>query len=376
MSKVNKLLLHPTNNNTLLAATSTGVYRTINGGTDWTSESDFSFIDLEYKPGDFNTLYGSQDGGIYTSTDGGKNWIASYQSTGGRIELAVSPNESTWVYAIVTDSDGGLGTIQKSIDSGSTFDEVFSGSTTNLLNWDVNSTETGGQGWYDLSLAASIADANVLFVGGINTWRSTDGGLNWELNSHWSGQGEVPAIHADKHNLVFRENGDLFECNDGGIYASDDNGTNWYDLSNGLVISQIYKLGVSVLNEDETITGLQDNGTKLRFNDVWKDVNGGDGMECIIDYTDNNIQYGTYVNGEIHRTTDQWLTVNKIITPKDENNKVISGAWVTPYIIDPVDHKTLYAGYGDVWKTTDQGDTWTKISDIATTDNIRVMAIA
>ncbi|MEA3318149.1 MAG: T9SS type A sorting domain-containing protein, partial [Bacteroidota bacterium] len=53
-----------------------------------------------------------------------------------------------------------------------------------------------------------------------------------------------------------------------------------------------------------------------------------------------------------------------------------NGAWVTPYLIDPSDNKTLYVGYADVWKTTDRGDSWTKISELNLGSKIRAMAIA
>ena len=85
----------------------------------------------------------------------------------------------------------------------------------------------------------------------------------------------------------------FFEANDGGIYKTTNGGTSWTDLTDGMVISQIYKLGVSQTVQDEIITGLQDNGSKLISSDIWYDVNGGDGMECLIDYEDEDIQYSS-----------------------------------------------------------------------------------
>ena len=107
--------------------------------------------------------------------------------------------------------------------------------------------------------------------------------------------------------MKYNNNGTLFECNDGGLYLTNNNGATWTDKSNGLVISQMYKLGVSQTVANETITGLQDNGSKLLSGGTWNDVKGGDGMECLIDYTDVNVQYATYVNGQITRTTDHWV---------------------------------------------------------------------
>ncbi|MCX6248217.1 MAG: PKD domain-containing protein [Bacteroidetes bacterium] len=370
---VYRLLGDPNNNQVILAATSGGVYKTTNGGTTWNTQlTSTSFIDMEAKPGDFNTLYASTTSGrIYISTNGGTSWAqAFYDAAAYRIELGVSPNQPTWVYAIAANSASGLYGIYKSTNSGASYSQVFAGTTLNLLGWNSDGLDAGGQGWYDLCLAVSPSNASTLLVGGVNTWRSTTGGTSWSIVNHWWGDG-VPAVHADKHDLSFRSNGDLFETNDGGVYISTNNGTGWTDKTNGIVVSQMYKLGVSVTVSTETITGLQDNGTKLLSGGVWEDVKGGDGMECLIDFTDVNIQYGTYVNGQIDRTMNHWTSATAI-----EPSGAGSGAWVTPYIIDPTNAQVLYAGYSDVWKTTNRGNGWTKISTMNTSNKIRSMAIA
>ncbi len=370
---VNRLLLDPANNQVIIAATTNGVYKTTNGGSTWSTQlTTTNFIDMEFKPGDFNTLYGSTtDGKIYVSSNGGANWTQTYSNSSAyRIELAVSSNQPTWVYAVAVNSGSGLLGIFKSTNSGTSYTQVFSGSPINLLGWNADGSGSGGQGWYDLCLAVSPSNANTLLVGGVNTWRSTNGGTSWSIVNHWWGDG-VQAVHADKHGLTYRTNGDLFECNDGGVYSSSNNGTNWLDITNGMVISQMYKLGIAQTVSNETITGLQDNGTKLLSGGIWEDVKGGDGMECLIDYTDVNIQYGTYVNGQIDRTMDHWSHAAQI-QPSDAG----SGAWVTPYIIDPNDPQILYAGYADIWKTTNRGNIWTKISTMNNSDKIRSMAIA
>ncbi|MFZ4707985.1 MAG: VPS10 domain-containing protein, partial [Bacteroidales bacterium] len=370
---VNRLLLDPTNNQVIIAATSSGVYKTTDGGTNWgTQLSTVGFIDMEYKPDDFNTLYGStQNGLIYFSNNGGTSWTQTFNDANAyRIELAVSANQPTWVYAVAVNSVNGLYGIYHSTNSGLSYSQVFDGTTLNLLGWNSDGADSGGQGWYDLCLAVSPSNANTLLVGGVNTWRSVNGGTSWSIVNHWWGDG-VPAAHADKHNLSFRANGDLFECNDGGIYYSNNNGTNWTDKTNSMVISQMYKLGVSATVANEVITGLQDNGTKLLSGGSWSDVKGGDGMECLIDYSNVNIQYGTYVFGQISRTLNHWVSSTDI-----QPVAAGDGAWVTPYIIDPNDPQILYAGYADVWKTTNRGNSWSKISTMNTASNIRSMAIA
>lgn len=216
------------------------------------------FIDMEYKPGDFSILYGARTNGrIFRSVNNGAVWTQVYiSSNAARIELAVSTADPSIVYGVVASAtNAGLHSVTKSTNSGATFSEVFYGSVLNLMGWSVTGNDTGGQGWYDISIAASPLDANVVLVGG--------------------------------------------------VYISDNNGLTWTDKTNGIRISQMYKLGVSAINPTETIKGLLDNGTKLNVGTSWFDVKGGDGMECLIDYSNNNIQYGTYVNGQIDRTMNQ-----------------------------------------------------------------------
>ena len=374
---VYRLLPDPSNNQTILAATSDGVYKTTNGGTTWNTRlTTTRFLSMEYKPGDFNTLYGTATlGMIYVSPDGGSTWTQSFNnSLVYRINLAVSPNQPTWVYAIAeTNSDDGLYGIYKSTDSGVTYTQIFAGTSKNLLGWNANGADTGGQGWYDLSIASLPSNANTLLIGGINTWRSTDAGVTWTIVNHWSGS-TVQAVHADKHMLKYRSDGSLFECNDGGVYLSTNNGTSWTDKTNTMVISQMYKLGVSQSTTNETITGLQDNGTKLLSGGAWSDVKGGDGMECLIDYSNASIQYGTYTNGQLSKTTNHWGSSTDISA--NITGFAATGAWVSPYIIDPVNPQILYIGYADIWKTTDRGSTWSKISTMNTANKIRSMAIA
>ncbi len=91
--------------------------------------------------------------------------------------------------------------------------------------------------------------------------------LTWTINNMWTSSTYynfvgAPVAHADKHALAFQNGTTLFEGNDGGIYKTTNGGTNWTDLTNGMVISQIYRIGVSQTNAEYCFTGLQDNGSK------------------------------------------------------------------------------------------------------------------
>jgi len=319
-----------------------------------------SFIDIEFQPGNTAQIFGSTTSGqIYRSTDYGNSWSAVMTVSGGkRTEIAVTADNSSVVYALVSNSSSGLKGIYKSTNGGTSFSQVFSSSTANLLDWSCDGSGSGGQAWYDLCIASDPNDENNVFVGGVNTWASTDGGTTWNISNHWYGGCGVPAAHADKHYLKYQNNSStLFETNDGGLYKTADGGSTWNNLGSGLVVSQMYRLGVAQTVNNEVIAGLQDNGTKAFISGAWDDVIGGDGMDCLIDWSDETTQYGELYYGDIQRTKNHWTTSTSI-------SGGISGnaAWVTPYIIDKNDHNVLYVGYQDVWKSLNQGDSWTRIS--------------
>ena len=367
---VNKLLIDPNNNQIILAATKDGVYKTTDGGTTWnTLLTSQRFIDLEYKPGNFNTLYGGTryGGEIWRSTDGGTTWTNIINTNGERVELAVSPDNPSIVYALIAASDDGLEGVYKSTDSGASFSLAYN--SKNLLGWNASGNDSGGQGWYDLSLTVNPADADMVFVGGVNTWKSTDGASSFSIVNHWSGNG-AQEVHADKHRLRYRSNGDVFECNDGGVYISTDDGANWTDKTNGMQISQMYKIGVAQTVNNDVIAGLQDNGTKSYSGGLWDDVIGGDGMDCAIDYTDENTQYGELYYGDLKRTTNHWSSKTSIQPTGSD------GAWVTPFVIDPNDHNTIIAGYEDVYKSTDQGNNWSTIYNLNSGGKLRTLDVA
>jgi len=370
-----RLLIDPNDNSILYAATNDGVFKTSNAGDSWTQITSLIFKDMELKPSNSATIYGSTGWGeIYLSTNSGASWTQVLSDgSGRRTQLAVTADNNAIVYAIMANTSNGLHGIYKSTNSGSSFSMVFSGSTTNLLDWACDGSGSGGQGWYDLCIASDPTDADIVFTGGVNTWKSTDGGSSWSIVNHWSSScgGQATTVHADKHYLAFQNGSStLFECNDGGIYKTTNSGDSWTDLTNTMVISQMYRLGVAQTVSNDIITGLQDNGTKNYEAGTWEDVIGGDGMECAIDFTDEDTQYGSLYYGDIKRTTNHWWSYTTI-----SNGIPGGGAWVTPYLIDPNNNNTLYVGYSDVWKSTNQGNDWTQISNWGGS-NLQSLAVA
>lgn len=385
---VNRLLKHPDDDNVIYAATTQGVYKTTDGGVNFSYLSSTKMIDMEFKPGSPDTIYGSSKkrfGGdvcaLYRSTNSGSSWTNVLTlPEGKRAEIAVSPDEPDWIYALVSVPDGALDGVYRSTDCGDTWELRYDGAIQyqNLLSGACDSMGTDGQGLYDLCVAASPTDANMVFVGGINTWKSLDGGLSWQIVNYrkYDCGFSVPVVHADKHNLVFRPGtNDLYECHDGGLHLSQDFGNSWSNLSNGLVIGQIYRLSTAQTVAEDILTGSQDVGSKLLSGGVWDEVSGGDGMQNIIDPTDYQIQYSSTQNGgSIYRTTNHWAS-SANIRPNipDEGG----GAWVTPFVLDPNNPSVLFVGLNDLWKSTDRGDSFSRLYDCPDSlEGLRCIAIA
>ena len=359
------MAIHPTSPNIVLVAASNGIYRTTNGGTSWVKEAVSDFFDVKFNPADPNIIYAASNGRLYKSTNIGDTWTPVFTvPDSDRLAIAVTPANPAMVAAVsssdATDSFGGFNGLYVSTDNGETYE--LKSDSPNLLNGSITGSGSSGQGWYDLCIAVSPVDADMIFVGGVNLWQSYDGGVSWLLATHWNYSNDAPpgtpVVHADKHALTWAGN-TLFKGCDGGVYKTADFGASWTDISSNLTISQMYRLGVSQ-SDNKVITGLQDNGTKLRSNSgVWTDNIGGDGMECFIHPTNSNIMYGEWQYGNIRRSTNggiYWEDIRENVPDQS------SGAWITPFVMDPNNSSTIYVGYDEVYKSTDQGDTWESIS--------------
>lgn len=373
---INEILMNPSNPDNLIAAASNSrVYRSTDGGVNWTPSSVLigNPKDIAFHPTDPNIVYagGSR---FFRSTDNGATFTQitmGLPSPVSRYALAVSPDQPNWVYVMGGDNDGLVG-IYRSTDSGVSF--TTRSTAPNILGYSATGADTRGQTWYNHVMCADPNDANTVYMGGINIWRSTDGGQNHTLVAHWVGSGGTPEVHADQHIFEYSPHtGELFNGNDGGIYFTPDNGANWNDISSGLGISQIYKIGVAQTVENLVISGFQDNGTAISDGNTWITEIGGDGMESAIDPTDASFIYGEIYNGDIRRSTNGGTTFTSIANSISED-----GGWVTPYKLDPNNPNIMYAGFDNIWKNASvrAGNTWTQISTFAGTSNARDLAIA
>jgi PKD repeat protein len=381
---ISRLLINPVNPNTIFAATSNGVYRSINAGANWSqiASAIANMKDIEYKPGDTTTIYVASTTRFYKSTNGGTTFtnITSglpVTTAVDRLAIAVTAANPAYVYVLGSlATDDGFQGLYRSTDNGTTF--TTRATTPNLLGWSSTGSDTGGQGWYDLSLAASPTNADLVLVGGVNIWKSTNGGTTWTINAHWTGSG-APYVHADCHALEFIPGSatTYYAGCDGGCFRTTTAGTSWSDLSNGLQIAQPYRLGLSATNSNLLVTGFQDNGTnRWSGTSSWNYIQGGDGMEAIVDWSNANVQYGELYYGDINRTTTGGnLTTNIVATGGTGVNA--DGDWVTPYIMNPQKSTTLIVGKAQAYRSRNRGTAWTALGTITGgTGNLIALAYA
>ena len=372
----------------ILAGTRTGVFRSTDGGANWSKSLSQNVGNILFDPADRTKAVAGMlgGGGIYYSTDGGTSWVQAANPAGsptvGRIQVCYAAQDTDTVYASVQASAGAdTSQIWVSSDGGRTF-----AATANAVNY------LGTQGWYDnIIWAGDPTDKNFVIVGGIDLYKSTDGGTTLTQISNW--QMAPRSAHADHHAIYADPRYDgttdktVYFGNDGGFYKTTDVstvGTNgdqtlgWICLDRQLPITQFYSgCGkFTVAGNVTTITGIlggaQDNGT-LRYTpatgaDAWSTCFGGDGGYVASDPNSADNYYGEYVNLQIFRSTDggasgdficgqYWDGANWVWKPAPytiiDAQLPNSTLFISPFALDPNNSNCLLGGGSSLWRTND-----------------------
>ncbi len=382
-SLIREIAIDPTNSNNLVACGVNGMFKSTNAGTSWNTVSDSLFWDMIQDPVTPNTLYAAsgwiQNGnigsaGIYKSTNFGTSW--NLLTTGipprgsvQRIKLAQSASSPNTIYAAAVDDAGGLYGIYKTTNAGTNWNMQFN--SLNLLSYDDGSSG-GGQGTYDLGFLVNPTDPNHLFIGGINLWSSTDGGSNFDPCGYWTYQFGA-SVHADIHSLAHQPlTNKYFLCCDGGIYRTTaiisetwtnvNNGsqwpTVWENVSSGMQITSFYRISSSRSTTNELVGGAQDNATYYYDGTDWYTIFGGDGMDCHLDPSSAGNMIGSSQYGNFYGTNDGGFNSYSV----DANFMGENAEWTSPFVADYNNLGTLYAGFENVIKSTDNGSNWFPIS--------------
>jgi photosystem II stability/assembly factor-like uncharacterized protein len=413
-----------------------GFYKTTDGGDNWTrlggldSTEHISKVVLD--PNNSNVIYVAAPGalwgnskhrGLYKSTDGGKTFekILFISDKAGCADVMLDPKDPNIVYASTWEfrrqpysfNSGGEGSAMwKSIDGGKTWRELKTGlpakpfgriamalspSEPNKLLAIVESTSTGlyissdgGENWkqqssplnvvarpfYFSTLVVDPFDSKRVYRPAYQFSFSDDGGYSF---TQAGGEGAIP--HADHHALWInpKNTNHLYLGTDGGVYMSLDRGSTWTYLQN-LPVGQFYHVAVDQKTPYRVYGGLQDNGSWAGpssapggvKNSDWLELYGGDGFWVTPDPVDENIVYAESQGGDVNRIDLRNFKSISVRPQASGGDEKLRWNWNTPIVTGASNKKNLYVGAQYLYRSTDQGRSWTKISgDLTTNDKTK-----
>lgn len=383
-----RIRIHPRNPDLVYAAvlghlfgpsTERGVYRTKDGGKTWErilfANENAGAIDLILDPTNPRVIYAStwrvrrspyslESGGegsaLWKSTDGGDTWKNLSRAKGlpkgalGIIGVTVSPSNPQNVYAILEADEGG---VFRSRDGGETWEKTN------------ESRDLRQRAWYYTRIYADPKDEDTVYVVNVRFHKSKDGGKSFTT---------IATPHGDNHDLWIAPNDPLrmVEGNDGGANVSTDGGRSWTAQDNQPT-AQFYRVTTDNSFPYRILGAQQDNSAvRIRHRatdgaigtDDWQETAGGESGHIVAKPDDPDLvfggSYGGYLTMFNHRT-EEFRDVNP--WPDNPMGHGAEGAterfqWNFPLLFSPHDANTLYASSQHLWKSTNGGASWTRIS--------------
>jgi photosystem II stability/assembly factor-like uncharacterized protein len=385
---IGRIVIHPKNPEVVYAAAlghlwgpnpERGVYKTTDGGKTWNQvlkiNDDTGVSDIAMDPESPDTLYaaayerrrtpfgfngGGPDSAIYKTVDGGATWKKlvkglPYENGGdtGRIGLDIYRKDSNIVYAIVQHEKGGT---YRSEDKGETWKKMG---------------DTNPRPSYYSQIRVDPNNDLRIWELGAQMFFSEDGGKTFSTQ-------RVKGIHGDFHAMWIdpADSNHVITGSDGGIHWSYDNGRTW-DFINTIAIGQFYEVGLDNEKPYKICGGLQDNGSWCGpsmsltrdgiINSDWTLMPGGDGFYARIDYAEPWIVYTESQDGHLSRRDEHTSQQREIMPEAKFGEPHYRFQWNSPVEVSAHDHKTIYYGGNYLFKSTDRGDSWTRLGGDLTT---------
>ncbi|MBW3572390.1 MAG: glycosyl hydrolase, partial [Gemmatimonadetes bacterium] len=387
---VGRIRVHPTDCNVAYAAVfghysepnpERGIYRTTDGGQRWTQvlkrDDRTGGVDISIDPQNPQVVYaalweawrnqwalssGGPGSGLFRSDDGGDTWTELTRRPGmpqtglvGKIGVSVSPADPTRVYAIVEHDSGG---VFRSDDRGETWERVN------------DERKLRQRAFYYTRLLADPKEKDRVYVMNVGFFRSDDGGKTFPT--------AIRVPHGDNHDLWIAadDNQRMVEGNDGGGNVSFNGGKSWTDQD--YPTAQIYRLALTHHQPAMACGGQQDNTTVCVPLRGWNHLSAGGrnffaAGGCESGYVaphpvNTDIYYAGCYGGSLDRfdySTGESRPVN--VWPENPMGQSAIDLrervqWTFPIVFDPHDPSTLYTGTQHLWKTTNEGQSWQRIS--------------
>ena len=396
---ISRIVIHPTNPDIVYVAAvghafgpneERGVFMTTDGGKTWQKtlyiDREHGACDIEIDPNNPNILYagmwkferkpwtftsGSEKGGLFKSIDGGRRW--NQLSKGlpklmGRMGVRVAPSNSNVIYVIAETKEG---TLYRSDDRGETFKEVS------------KEARIVSRGFYYTRIRVDPTDENRVYAVASTLFVSIDGGKTF--------RSIAGRVHVDYHCFWVDPKNPrrIWVGQDGGIAVSYDRGETWEPIYN-IPLGQYYEVHADNRLPFYWVSGgLQDNGSWTGpsrnrepvgiMNDDWTMVSFGDGFWMLNHPDDPDLYLSESQGGEVYRTNLR-TREQQAVSPQAQDNGSGPASdikyrfnWNSPLLPTPHDKNTVLLGANVVFKSTDFGKTWTRISpDLTTNDQAKL----
>lgn len=354
------IVVDPADGRHLLAGTRNGLYVSNDGGVTWTRERTQRTWSISINPagGASAELLAACSDGLVRSTDGGATWssvsLPGEPANFSRLEVAIAPSSPRVAYAW-----GAQGT--------NAFLWRRSGTT-----WTAIGTPPGvstGQAWYDWFLAVSPDSANRIYCGAIEVHRGTLSGGSWNWVNLTNKGSSGDSIHPDQHAIAFdpTDARTVYVANDGGLYRTDNRGTNWTHCNNGLAITEFEYIAQDLGQSRWLIGGTQDNGTnRYTGSSTWAHVGDADGGDCGVNRADPQTVFMTWQRGGDTRRLRVWRSTTggdfgsfTPVFPTTTSGE--SSLFYPPFEASATDGNTIAAGGDSLYVSRNDGTNWTRL---------------